>query len=53
MKINEIELQITDEIFKKAEQVLKYEGLEMKDFLKIIITKVANEEKIPITFNKN
>ncbi len=53
MKINEVELPVTDEIIKKAEQVLKYEGLEMKDFLKIVVTKTANEERIPITFNKN
>ncbi|WP_282799094.1 type II toxin-antitoxin system RelB/DinJ family antitoxin [Lactococcus lactis] len=46
-----IQVQVTDDIKERAEAVLEKEGLDISSLLKIVITKTANEQRIPIIFN--
>ena len=46
-----IQVQETDDIKERAEAVLEQEGLDISSLLKIVITKTANEQRIPILFN--
>lgn len=46
-----IQVQVTDDIKERAEAVLEKEGLDISSLLKIVITKTANEQRIPILFN--
>lgn len=46
-----IQVQVADDIKERAEAVLEKEGLDISSLLKIVITKTANEQRIPILFN--
>jgi addiction module RelB/DinJ family antitoxin len=45
-----IQVQVKDEIKERAEAVLEAEGLDISSLLKIVLTKTANEQRIPIVF---